>query len=228
MIRFLHILAGMLFATSLFAMGEDDPLLVSINVHELEWREDEDLAWDVQGWIGKDRDKLWFKSEGERPDSTTEEFETQVLWHRAVSPYWNLQTGWRGDWQPESRRSWFALGVAGTAPGFIETELTAFIADGRSGARLKAEYEIFVTRRWLLVPKLETNWYSDTDEVNGRGDGLTDLELDLRLKYQINPQLMPYVGVSFTRLFGETGDFAEDEGERDRSLQVLAGLSFWF
>ena len=211
-----------------FAMGEDDPLLFSLNVEELEWREDEDLVWDIKAWAGKDRDKLLFKSEGERPDSTTEEFETQLLWDRAVTPYWNLQTGWRGDWQPESRRSWFALGVAGNAPGFIETELTAFLADGRSSVRLKAKYKMLLTQKIALIPKLETNWYSDSDEVNERGDGFTDLELTLRLGYKINPQLMPYVGVSYTALFGDTGDFAEEEGERDRSLQVLAGLSFWF
>ena len=211
-----------------YSMGEDDPLLAALLVDKLEWREDEDLVWDVQAWAGKDRDKLWFKSEGERPDSSTETFETQVLWHRAVSAFWNLQTGWRGDWQPETRRSWFALGVAGTAPGFIDTQLTAFLADGRSSVRLKAEYELLVTQKFELVPKIETNWYSDEDEVNERGDGLTDLELSLRLLYKVNPQLMPYVGISYTALFGDTGDFAEAEGERDRNLQALAGLKFWF
>lgn len=218
----------LMISAQAFAMGEDDPLLYSVIVDDLEWREDEDLVWDVQAWVGKDRDKLLFKSEGERPDSTTETFETQLLYHRAISPFWNLQTGWRGDWQPESRRSWFALGVAGTAPGFIETELTAFLGDGRSSVRLKAEYEVLITQKLLLVPELETNWYSDDDEANERGDGFTDLELSLRLKYMVSPQFMPYVGISYTALFGDTGDFAEAEGERDRSLQVLAGLSFWF
>ena len=216
------------FTLPVFAMGEDDPLLASLQVHQLEWRADEDLVWDVEGWVGKDRDKLWFKSEGERPDSTTEEFETQLLYHRAISSFWNLQTGWRGDWQPETRRSWFALGVSGTAPGFIDTQLTAFVADGRSAVRLKAEYEALLTQRFKLVPKLETNWYSDADQANERGDGITDLELSLRLHYLIRPDLMPYIGVSYTALYGETGDFAEAEGERDRNLQVLAGLSFWF
>ncbi len=207
---------------------DDHPFLAALIVEQLEWREDEDLVWDAEAWVGYDRDKLWFKSEGERTDSSTEEFESQALWHRAISPYWNLQTGWRGDWQPEKNRSWFALGLAGLAPGFVETELTAFIADGRSSVRLKAEHELYLTQRWQLVPKFETNWYSDADPANERGDGISDLELGLRLHYAIRPDIRPYVGLVYTALYGDTADFAEAEGERDRSLQVLAGLSFWF
>ena len=223
-------LAACLIALSqpAYTMGEDDPFLASLMVDEFEWREDDELVWDTDAWIGRDRDKLWFKFEGEYTDSTTEDFETRVLWHRAVSPYWNLRSGWRGDWQPETRRSWFALGVAGTAPGFIDTELTAFVADGRTSVNIELEYELLLTQYLTLAPKLEANWYSDDDAANERGDGISDLEISLRLHYQIRPELMPYVGLSYTALYGDTGDFAEADGDRDRNLQALAGLSFWF
>lgn len=223
----MSVLAG-LFVMQAQAGGNDDPLLSSLYVEQVEWREDDEVVWDAEGWIGKDRDKLWFKTEGEWTSDATEEFETQVLWHRAISPFWNLETGWRGDWQPETRRSWFAFGVSGLAPGFIETQLTAFVADGRSAARLKASHEAVLTQRWVLVPKLEIDWYSDTDERNEIGDGVSELELSVRLHYRVRPDLLPYVGIAYTALYGETGDFAEAEGERDRNLQVLAGLSFWF
>lgn len=210
------------------AAMDDDPVLTALFVEELEWREDDELVWDAEAWIGKDRDKLWFKTEGERSSDATEEFETQVLWNRAISPYWNLQTGWRGDWQPDSRRSWLAVGVAGLAPGFVDTVFSGYFADGRTSARLRTEYEMRFSQRISLVPRLEVNWFSDTDEANGIGDGISDLELVMRLHYRIRPDLSPYIGVAYTALYGETGDFAEAEGERDRSLQVLAGLSFWF
>jgi copper resistance protein B len=228
MFKFIPLFLLTVIALPVFAMGGDDPLLVSLDVDQLEWREDDDLVWDANAWIGKDRDKLWFKTQGERGDDGTEEFETQLLYHRAVSPFWNMRAGWRGDWQPESRRSWIALGMAGTAPGFIDTELTAFVADGRSAARLEGSYDIQLSQRFVLIPKLELNWHSDDDLANERGDGFTDLELGLRLHYQIRPELMPYVGLSYTALYGATGDIAEAGGERDRDLQALVGLRFWF
>jgi len=226
--RYLPLLLLVFTSLPVFASMDDDPLLTAIFIEQLEWREDEDLVWDGKAWIGYDRDKLLLKTEGERADSKTEEFEAQLLYDRAVTPYWDLQVGWRGDFQPETRRSWFALGVAGLAPGFIETELTAFLGDGRSSMRLKGEHKLWLSQHWLLVPKLETNWFSDADPDNERGDGLTDLELSLRLHYAIRPDIKPYVGLAYTALFGDTGDFAEEEGERDRSLQVLAGLKIWF
>ena len=228
MFKFIPLFLLTVIALPVFAMDADDPLLASLDVDQLEWREDDDLVWDANAWIGKDRDKLWFKTQGERGDDGTEVFETQLLYHRAVLPFWNMRAGWRGDWQPESRRSWIALGMAGTAPGFIDTELTAFVADGRSAARLEGSYDIQLSQRFVLIPKLELNWHSDDDLANERGDGFTDLELGLRLHYQIRPELMPYVGFSYTALYGETGDIAEAGGDRDRDLQALAGLRFWF
>ena len=211
-----------------WAMMEDDPVLTSVKFELLEWREDDELVWDAKAWVGWDRDKLLLRTEGEWTSDATEEFETQLLYDRAITPYWNLQAGWRGDWQPDTRRSWAAFGISGLAPGFIETELTGFLADGRSSVRLKAEWKGRLSQRWLLVPRFETDWYSDSDENNERGDGFTELELGLRLHYAIRPDLLPYVGISYTALYGDTGDFAEAEGERDRNLQVLAGLRFWF
>jgi copper resistance protein B len=221
-------LALLLISSPGHTMENDDPLLTALFVEELEWREDDELVWDAEAWIGKDRDKLWFKTEGESSSDATEEFETQALYSRAVSPYWNLQTGWRGDWQPESRRSWFAIGAQGLAPGFIESTFAAFVGDGRSSLRARGEYEMRFTQRISLMPRAEVNWYSDEDEVNGIGDGISNFELVLRLHYRIRPDLSPYIGVAYNALYGDTADFAEEEGERDRTLQVLAGLSFWF
>ena len=63
-----------------YASMEDDPVVYSLDVKEFEWREASGgnvIAWDMQAWVGKDRDKLLLKSEGERnPDSTEESINT--------------------------------------------------------------------------------------------------------------------------------------------------------
>ena len=225
--RWLSGLLLVLCSMHVLAAGNDNPVLMMLTVEELEWREDDEVGWDAEAWIGKDLDKLWFKTEGEYTSEQTEEFELQALYNRSITPFWNLQTGWRGDFQPVQERNWFALGVAGLIPGFVRTELTGFIADGRGSARLKARYHLFLTQRWLLVPRLETNWYSESDPVNGLGDGLADLEIGLRLHYRIRPNLTPYLGVSWTGLCGETSDLAEADGDDRSNWKVLAGLSFW-
>ncbi|MCW9025469.1 MAG: copper resistance protein B, partial [Gammaproteobacteria bacterium] len=67
-------------AGSAFAGGVDDPLLYKVMIDQLEVREADGknpTVWEVDAWLGKDLNKLWFKSEGEYVDSKTEEAETQ-------------------------------------------------------------------------------------------------------------------------------------------------------
>jgi copper resistance protein B len=214
--------------TVVLASGGDNPLLTMVTFEELEWREGDELVWDAEAWLGKDLDKLWLKTEGETSSDSTEEIELQALYNRSITPFWNLQAGWRGDFQPSTPRNWFALGMSGLLPGFVRTELTAFAGSGRAAGRLKFRYHLFLTQRWLLVPRLEANWYSDADVANEIGDGLADLELGLRLNYRVRPDVMPYIGLSWTGLYGGTADFAEARGDRTAELQALAGLAFWF
>lgn len=75
---------------SVSAGSKDDPLLASLSFDELERRDagsEESLNWDAQAWVGKDLDKLWIKSEGEREAGVTTEAQWQFLYHRAVSPF---------------------------------------------------------------------------------------------------------------------------------------------
>jgi copper resistance protein B len=225
----LYVLAG---SNAAIAAGDADPLLYSVRMEELEWRDtdaDNIIAWGAEAWLGRDRDKLWLKSEGETSSDETEEFELQLLYGRSVAPNWDLQFGWRGDFQPERRRNWFAIGFQGLAPGFIETEATAFVSSsGRYAARFKARYEMLFTQRLVLKPKAELNWYADDDELNGLGSGFSSLELGLRLRYAFRRELAPYVGLNWEKSLGDTADLVRAEGRDSSDLQLVAGLSFWF
>ena len=49
------------------AHGEDDPMLIAVYADEVEWRdtnEGDSFSWDAQGWVGKDLNKFWWKTEG--------------------------------------------------------------------------------------------------------------------------------------------------------------------
>ncbi|MGB1222400.1 MAG: copper resistance protein B [Alcanivoracaceae bacterium] len=118
---------------------------------QLEFRDSEGRggAWDVSAWLGRDIYKLAIASEGEREGPATESAETRLALQRAVTPFWDLQLGWRRDWQPDERnRDWGMLALTGTAPYFVETTVQLFAGgDGRSALRMEMEKEILFTQR---------------------------------------------------------------------------------
>ena len=54
------------------------------------------------------------------------------------------------------------------------------------------------------------------------------MELGLRLRYQIQREFAPYIGINWEKKFGNTADFAEEEGEATDDLQFVVGISAWF
>ena len=210
---------------------EDDPLLAAIFVDKLEYRagSESSFVWDTDLWIGKDLNKLWLKTAGEVTDGTTEDADVQVLYSRAIAPYWDVQGGWRHDFGTETDRDWFTVRLQGLAPYFFEVDTGLFVGDrGNIGFDFEAEYEILFTQRLILSPLVELSAYSLTDEAMGRGSGLSDLELGLRLRYEIRREFAPYIGVNWFKLFGGTADFAEGEGGDTDGFQFLVGVRVWY
>lgn len=199
---------------------------------ELEWQDADDgsaLAWDLSGWAGGDIDRLAFRSEGERTNGHTEEAELQLLWSHAIGPWWETVAGVRQDFAPGSPQTWAALGVQGMPLYGLETEATAFIGEGgQTALRLEAEYDILLTQRWVLQPTVEANLHGRNDSPRGVGAGLSDASMGLRLRYEVSRQFAPYVGISWSRAYGNSADMLRDEGEDTREARLLAGVRFWF
>lgn len=198
----------------------------------LEWQDADEgsaLAWDLSGWVGGNIDRLAFRSEGERLDGHTEEAELQLLWSHAIGPWWETVTGVRQDFKPGSPQTWAAFGVQGMPLYGLETEATAFLGEGgQSAARLNAEYDILLTNRLILQPVAEANLYGRDDEERGVGSGFSDAQLGLRLRYEIRREFAPYIGVSWTRTYGDTADLLHVAGEDVEEARLLAGIRLWF
>ncbi|MCG6872394.1 MAG: copper resistance protein B [Gammaproteobacteria bacterium] len=225
-------LLAVLLAVPANAMTSDDPLLVMLKIDQLEVRDSDQgspLVFDGLAWIGHDLNKVWAKFEAERIDGETEEAELQLLYGRAIAPYWDLQVGWRHDFRPEPERDWFAIGLQGLAPYFFEVDATAFIGeDSQVAFRLSAEYEMMLTQRWVLSPEIEINAYTKDQPDFGIGSGIADLDAGLRLRYEIRREIAPYVGVNYQRKFGGTADLAKAQGEATDDWQWVAGIRAWF
>ena len=186
-------------------------------------------AIDGEAWYGRNFDKLWLKFEGEHAAGRLQDMRAEALWAHAVAPFWNTQLGVRHDFGIGPGRTWAAFGIEGLAPYWFETQATLYLGQGgRTAARVAFEYEARFTRRLVLQPSLEANFYSRSDPQRGVGAGLSDAELGLRLRYGIRREFAPYVGVVWQQRFGRTRELFRAQGEPAGELQFVAGLRFWF
>ena len=186
-------------------------------------------AYDAQAWFGRDYDRLVLKAEGAVAGGKLQEARTEALWGHAVAPYWDTQLGVRHDSGVGPDRGWLAFGIQGLAPYWFEVDATAYVGgNGRSALRLGAEYELLLTQRLILQPRVEFNLYGKRDQARDIGRGLSDGIAGLRLRYEITRQIAPYVGVEWAAKFGQTADFARAEGEKTTETRWVAGLRVWF
>ena len=201
-------------------------------INQLEWQGGDGagaLNWDIKGWVGGDIDRLWLRSEGERSAGRTESAEVQALWGHAISPWWDLVGGVRHDFKPGDGQTWAAFGAQGMALYNFEAEATLFVGEaGRTAARLEGDYDILLTNRLILQPTAELNFYGRNDPPRGVGSGLSDSELGLRLRYEVRREFAPYVGVSWNRSYGQTAQYARDEGEDISQWRWVVGVRLWF
>ncbi len=192
-------------------------------------RDEHGQRWEAQGWYGNDVNKLWFRTEGERSRGKFEEGEIEIFWNHSIAPFWSTQLGVRQDIGENPRRSWAAFGLQGLAPYWFELEATGYVGpSGRTAARLRAEYELLLTQRLILQPEAEINLYSKSDPAHQIGSGLSDIQLGLRLRYEIRRQFAPYLGISWVRRLGGTADYARQSHQPVLDQQIVFGLRFWF
>ena len=58
--------------------------------------------------------------------------------------------------------------------------------------------------------------------------GLSNVEVGLRLRYEIRREIAPYVGLHWERKFGRTAEFAREDGIDASELAIVVGLHAWF
>ncbi|HEX8666822.1 MAG TPA: copper resistance protein B [Allosphingosinicella sp.] len=187
-------------------------------------------AWDAEAWYGGDVDKVWVKTEGEGAfGRSPEQAEVQLLWSRAIDPWFDLQAGVRYDFRPDPERGYLTLGVQGLAPYWFEVDAAAFLSEkGDVSARLEGEYDLRLTQKLILQPRLELDLALQNVPEIGVGAGLSTGEAGLRLRYEIVPEFAPYVGIGYERAFGDTARFRRAEGERAAGWNLLLGVRAWF
>lgn len=187
------------------------------------------FSWDTKGWIGRDRTRFWFRSEGDRSGGRTGQAQTHLLYGRQISRWWDLTAGLRLDTLPDTPRGALAIGVQGLAPYWFEVEASAFVEpSGRTHVRVETEYDLLITNRLVLQPLAEFEIYGRADRERLIGAGLSMGEVGLRLRYVIRRELAPYVGVVWNRRFFGSARLARAAGDETSSARLAVGLRAWF
>jgi copper resistance protein B len=189
----------------------------------------EGYRWDAEAWFG-DLHRFVIKSEGEGTfGEKVGNAEVQALYSHALDPSWNLQLGVRQDFAPEPDRTYAALLFDGRAPYQFDITGAAFLSDkGQIRARFDGLYDLRITQRLILQPKLELNFALQDIPAQRLGPGLNDAELGLRLRYEIKREFAPYIGISWTWLGGRTADYARLDGHDTHARAVVIVIKTWF
>lgn len=192
------------------------------------------LVWDAQGYIGKDLSKVWFKTEGEALAAKTEgEMEFQGLYSRGITAYFDVQAGIRYDVaynaEDSQSRGFAVIGLQGQAPYLFDIDGNIAVSDaGDVSASFEAEYDLPITQRLWAQPRFATNIAIQEVRKWGVGSGFNNVQLGFRLRYEIEREFAPYIGISWNRKLGETADFSRTEGGRASVLGLVGGVRVWF
>jgi copper resistance protein B len=214
---------------------DDEAIHVFVLAELLEYRRDEETnpaGWEVLSWVGGDYNRIWIKSEGTVATADGNgDGDLQVLYGRLITPFWDLQLGVRGEavfGDADHRRVFGALSVEGLAPEWFDVDAGVFVSHkGDVSARFTAAYNTFLTQRLIAEPRIELNGGVQEVEEFGVGAGLWDLELGLRVRYEIRREIAPYIGIEWERQFFGTARLARERGDPVSTFAGVAGLRVW-
>ena len=210
----------------------DSHYLGSVIVDRLEGvsaREDFSMTYDWQAWYGQDYNKLLIRAEGEIDQGTFKNNRNEALWAHALTAFWDTQLGMRIDSGMGTDRVWGAFGVQGFAPYWIYIEATAYVGEeGRTAFRLETEYDVLFTQKLILQPRIEMNFYSDNDRSRLVSSGMSNIEAGLRLRYEIEREFAPYIGIEWASSFGSAADIIRAGGKNRKKRGLSPACIFGF
>lgn len=188
--------------------------------------DDEHGEWAGFIMLGKDLNRFWLTTKGSTQHGETDAAEIRLFYSRTIRPHIGVQLGLKRDLKPEPERDWLGFGLLAVMPYKIGVDASFFVGEsGRTAARLEMAYRHWFTQKLSLTPDLEANFYGEDDPERGIGSGLSDLDLGLRLRYQIFKGVSPYTGITWKGNFGRTADIIESRGEDANDLRFMLGVT---
>jgi copper resistance protein B len=194
------------------------------------------VIWDFAGWFGGDYNRLWVKTEGRQTLSqgSRGEADLQLLYGRLIAPFWDFQVGARarqnlGAGFRDNTRTYAVLGFQGLAPGNFDVEPALYISDhGEVSGEVTLSTDLYLTQRLIMQPRFQGEVTIQGDSRFETGRGGTEIDLGLRLRYDLRREIQPYVGVSWLRSFGTNARIAREAGATYDTVGFTTGLQLWW
>lgn len=179
--------------------------------------QDGDWRLDGSAWAGGDISRVRVGVSAAGSGESADTVEVEVFYVRAFDPRWHLLAGLGKDFGGDGP-AYLTAGVEGLIPYGIQTSAELLVDEqGQPGARFEAVSDQSLTRRLILQPRLEAGLRLDG------GVEAQEAEAGLRLRYEVRPELAPYVGWVWSHNAGE----APGEAARSGSGLVV-GLTAGF
>ena len=202
---------------------------IDLDLVEVHFEGDESFFLDGSAAFGGERNKLLAKfTTGGSVGRKVDQIEGQLLYGRTIGRV-TLSAGVRHEFQPHPHLSYAVAGIEAEPVPDLTLEANAFLSErGDLLGELKAVYDLTVAQRVVLQPRVALNLAAQRVLDQDIDDGPTDVELGLRLRYELSGPFAPYVGLSHERLLDGSRRIARAAGDRVAATHLVIGFSSSF
>jgi copper resistance protein B len=202
---------------------------IDLDLVEMHFDGDNSFFLDGSAALGSETDKLIAKlTTGGSVGRKVDQVEGQLLYGRVIGNV-TVSAGVRHEFRPHPHLTYGVVGIEAEPVPALTLEANAFVSQrGDLLAELKAVYDLAVAPRVVVQPRIALNLAAQRVTDQDIDDGPTDVELGVRLRYELSAPFAPYVGISHERLLDGSRRIARAAGDRVDATHLVIGFSSAF
>lgn len=189
-------------------------------------------GYNLSGWLGNHKDRLWINSEKKNFDNYDEKFEAQALYSRNFAQFWDAQVGVSHDFSTNFTHqnvNYFTIGLEGFKSHSFETRAQAFLSDeGNYSFEIKQDFDIYLSKKIIAKPYVEVEAFAQDVEKLEVRKGISDIETGVVTRYEVNKKMAPYFAIRYHKKTFGTANLARQLGDKTNNFIVAVGLKLWF
>ena len=195
---------------------------------QLEWQtgRGRGVNLDSRRWIGRDRDRLWFRARARRGQprrrgASARALRTAVLTMvgRGRRRSAGLRPGPAQTWAAFGVRAWRRFGSTSRPP--LRRGL------GSDPRAFEVEYELLLTNRLVLQPLVEAEFVRQVGPRARCRRRPDTTDAGFRVRYECRREFAPYVGVTWSRKWGRPPTSPRPP-VKTGGARFVTGLRLWF